>query len=274
FFCPLWSGATLLMAKPEGHKDPDYLKTLMTTQGVTIVHFVPPMLQSFLEVVSPNDCPSLRLVFCSGEALPAEAIRKSYARLPQIELHNLYGPTEAAVDVTAWHCPRQLTGDRVSIGRPVANTQMYVLDSEGHPVPVGVEGELYIGGVQVARGYLNRDELTAERFVANPYDKHHYPVMYRTGDVGCWLPDGTIEYRGRNDDQVKIRGFRIELGEISSALQGCTGVQDGVVVARAFGGSADKQLVGYYTAAQADAVPDVAALKAELSERLPAHMVP
>ncbi|USP13462.1 non-ribosomal peptide synthetase [Vibrio gazogenes] len=274
FFCPLWSGATLLMAKPEGHKDPDYLKTLMTTQGVTIVHFVPPMLQSFLEVVSPNDCPSLRLVFCSGEALPAEAIRKSYARLPQIELHNLYGPTEAAVDVTAWHCPRQLTGDRVSIGRPVANTRMYVLDSEGHPVPVGVEGELYIGGVQVARGYLNRDELTAERFVANPYDKHHYPVMYRTGDVGCWLPDGTIEYRGRNDDQVKIRGFRIELGEISSALQGCTGVQDGVVVARAFGGSADKQLVGYYTAAQADAVPDVAALKAELSERLPAHMVP
>ncbi|ASA55470.1 non-ribosomal peptide synthetase [Vibrio gazogenes] len=281
FFCPLWSGATLLMAKPEGHKDPDYLKNLMTTQGVTIVHFVPPMLQSFLEVVSPDDCPSLRLVFCSGEALPAEAIRKSYARLPQIELHNLYGPTEAAVDVTAWYCPRQLAGDRVSIGRPVANTQMYVLDSEGHPVPVGVEGELYIGGVQVARGYLNRDELTAERFVANPYtaDEHAHPVMYRTGDVGCWLPDGTIEYRGRNDDQVKIRGFRIELGEISSALQGCTGVQDGVVVARAFGTrsekqSADKQLVGYYTAAQADAVPDVATLKAELSERLPAHMVP
>ncbi|ASA55472.1 non-ribosomal peptide synthetase [Vibrio gazogenes] len=279
FFCPLWSGATLLMAKPEGHKDPDYLKNLMTTQGVTIVHFVPPMLQSFLEVVSPNDCPSLRLVFCSGEALPAEAIRKSYTRLPQIELHNLYGPTEAAVDVTAWHCPRQLVGDRVSIGRPVANTQMYVLDSEGHPVPVGVEGELYIGGVQVARGYLNRDELTAERFVANPYDKHHYPVMYRTGDVGCWLPDGTIEYRGRNDDQVKIRGFRIELGEISSALQGCTGVQDGVVVARAFGTrsekqSADKQLVGYYTAVDTNVVPDVAALKAELSERLPAHMVP
>ncbi|WP_261888099.1 non-ribosomal peptide synthetase [Vibrio rhizosphaerae] len=273
FFCPLWSGATLLMAKPEGHKDPDYLKSLITRQGVTILHFVPPMLQSFLEVVSPNDCPTLRLVFCSGEALPAEAIRKSYARLPQIELHNLYGPTEAAVDVTAWHCPRQLEGDRVSIGHPVANTRMYVLDSAGHPVPVGVEGELYIGGVQVARGYLNRDELTAERFVANPYD-NTYPVMYRTGDVGCWLADGTIEYRGRNDDQVKIRGFRIELGEISSALQSCTGVQDAVVIARAFGESGDKQLVGYYTAANQDAVPDVAALKAELSERLPAHMVP
>ncbi|WP_261888098.1 non-ribosomal peptide synthetase [Vibrio rhizosphaerae] len=273
FFCPLWSGATLLMAKPEGHKDPDYLKSLITRQGVTILHFVPPMLQSFLEVVTPGDCPSLRLVFCSGEALPAEAIRKSYARLPQIELHNLYGPTEAAVDVTAWHCPRQLEGDRVSIGHPVANTRMYVLDSAGHPVPVGVEGELYIGGVQVARGYLNRDELTAERFVANPYDSD-YPVMYRTGDVGCWLADGTIEYRGRNDDQVKIRGFRIELGEISSALQSCTGVQDAVVIARVFGESGDKQLVGYYTAANQDAVPDVAALKAELSERLPAHMVP
>ncbi|SIO96604.1 non-ribosomal peptide synthetase [Vibrio spartinae] len=291
FFCPLWSGATLLMAKPEGHKDPDYLISLMTTQGVTIVHFVPPMLQSFLEVVRPDDCPSLRLVFCSGEALPAEAIRKSYARLPQIELHNLYGPTEAAVDVTAWHCPRQLAGDRVSIGRPVANTQMYVLDSDGHPVPVGVEGELYIGGVQVARGYLNRDELTAERFVANPYasDESAHPVMYRTGDVGCWLADGTIEYRGRNDDQVKIRGFRIELGEISSALQSCAGVQDGVVVARSFGGrtenqstenqsaenqSAEKQLVGYYTAVDTHAVPDVATLKAELTARLPAHMVP
>ncbi|MDW6091096.1 amino acid adenylation domain-containing protein [Vibrio rhizosphaerae] len=273
FFCPLWSGATLLMAKPEGHKDPDYLKSLITRQGVTILHFVPPMLQSFLEVVTPGDCPSLRLVFCSGEALPAEAIRKSYARLPQIELHNLYGPTEAAVDVTAWHCPRQLEGDRVSIGHPVANTRMYVLDSAGHPVPVGVEGELYIGGVQVARGYLNRDELTAERFVANPYDSD-YPVMYRTGDVGCWLADGTIEYRGRNDDQVKIRGFRIELGEISSALQSCTGVQDAVVIARAFGESGDKQLVGYYTAVNQEAVPDVAALKAELSERLPAHMVP
>ncbi|WNJ96979.1 amino acid adenylation domain-containing protein [Vibrio ruber] len=273
FFCPLWSGATLLMAKPEGHKDPDYLKSLITRQGVTILHFVPPMLQSFLEVVSPGDCPSLRLVFCSGEALPAEAIRKSYARLPQIELHNLYGPTEAAVDVTAWHCPRQLEGDRVSIGHPVANTQMYVLDSDGRPVPVGVEGELYIGGVQVARGYLNRDELTAERFVANPYNEA-YPVMYRTGDVGCWLADGTIEYRGRNDDQVKIRGFRIELGEISSALQGCTGVQDAVVIARAFGESGDKQLVGYYTAVNQDTVPDVVTLKAELSERLPAHMVP
>ncbi|WNJ96980.1 amino acid adenylation domain-containing protein [Vibrio ruber] len=273
FFCPLWSGATLLMTKPEGHKDPDYLKSLITNQGVTILHFVPPMLQSFLEVVSPNDCPSLRLVFCSGEALPAEAIRKSYARLPQIELHNLYGPTEAAVDVTAWHCPRQLEGDRVSIGHPVANTRMYVLDSDGRPVPVGVEGELYIGGVQVARGYLNRDELTAERFVANPYNEA-YPVMYRTGDVGCWLADGTIEYRGRNDDQVKIRGFRIELGEISSALQSCTGVQDAVVIARAFGESGDKQLVGYYTAVNQDAAPDVATLKAELSERLPAHMVP
>ncbi|WP_143693226.1 non-ribosomal peptide synthetase, partial [Vibrio mangrovi] len=274
FFCPLWSGATLLMAKPEGHKDPDYLKDLITSQGVTILHFVPPMLQSFLEVVHAGDCNSLRLVFCSGEALPAEAIRKSYARLPHIELHNLYGPTEAAVDVTAWHCPRTLAGDRVSIGRPVANTRMYVLDGEGRPVAVGVEGELYIGGVQVARGYLNRDELTAERFVADPYSQETDAVMYRTGDVGCWLSDGTIEYRGRNDDQVKIRGFRIELGEISSALQGCVGVKDGVVVARAFGSGSDKQLVGYYTAEDQAVSPDVESIKAELTERLPAHMVP
>ncbi|MDW6002056.1 non-ribosomal peptide synthetase [Vibrio mangrovi] len=274
FFCPLWSGATLLMAKPEGHKDPDYLKDLITSQGVTILHFVPPMLQSFLEVVHAGDCRSLRLVFCSGEALPAEAIRKSYARLPHIELHNLYGPTEAAVDVTAWHCLRTLAGDRVSIGRPVANTRMYVLDGEGRPVAVGVEGELYIGGVQVARGYLHRDELTAERFVADPYSQETDAVMYRTGDVGCWLSDGTIEYRGRNDDQVKIRGFRIELGEISSALQGCVGVKDGVVVARALGSGPDKQLVGYYTAEDQAACSDVESIKAELSGRLPVHMVP
>ncbi|MEI8632408.1 AMP-binding protein [Vibrio sp. PP-XX7] len=288
FFCPLWSGATLVMAKPEGHKDPVYLRELIEQRGVSIVHFVPPMLQTFLEVVSPQSCPSLRLMFCSGEALLAETVRKTGVRLPHVALHNLYGPTEAAVDVTAWACPGDLEGERVSIGSPVANTRMYVLDSQGEPVPVGVSGELYIGGVQVARGYLNRPELTAERFVLDPFSVEPDARLYRTGDVGCWLADGTIEYQGRNDDQVKIRGFRIELGEISSALQGCSGVQEAVVVALPVSQSnADKRLVAYYTVADGPACvsyrseylgrpsggPDEA-LKAALSAQLPAHMVP
>ncbi|MEI8632517.1 AMP-binding protein [Vibrio sp. PP-XX7] len=169
---------------------------------------------------------------------------------------------------------------------------MYVLDSQGEPVPVGVSGELYIGGVQVAQGYLNRPELTAERFVLDPFSTEPDARLYRTGDVGCWLADGTIEYQGRNDDQVKIRGFRIELGEISSALQGCTGVQEAVVVALPVSQSnPDKRLVAYYTETytetdnteaytEEESLQDdhqavtIEALKAELSAQLPAHMVP
>ncbi|MDW6005256.1 non-ribosomal peptide synthetase [Vibrio mangrovi] len=269
FFCPIWAGATLVMAKPEGHKDPDYLRRLIEMRQVSILHFVPPMLLTFLESLPEGACPSLRLIFCSGEALSAAAVRKTYACLPHVELHNLYGPTEAAVDVTAWHCPRTLTGDRISIGAPVDNTRMYVLDEQGHPVAMGVSGELYIGGVQVARGYLNRPELTAERFLDDPFAPQAGARMYRTGDVGRWLADGTIEYQGRNDDQVKIRGFRIELGEIASALQSCQGIQEAVVIAR---GTQEKHLVAYYVSGDNEIVLET--LKAELGERLPEHMVP
>ena len=269
FFAPLWVGATLVMAKPEGHKDPSYLRELIERRHVSILHFVPPMLQMFLEGTEQSRCPSLRLMFCSGEALPAETIRRTYQTLPHVELHNLYGPTEAAVDVTQWHCPRDLVGDRVSIGSSVANTRMYVLDSQGQPAPLGVAGEIFIGGVQVARGYLNRDDLTAERFVRDPFVTDPNATMYKTGDVGRWLADGTIEYQGRNDDQVKIRGFRVELGEISSALKGCSDVLEAVVIAR--GTSANKQLVGYFTAEQ---LLSIEAIKAQMGERLPEYMVP
>jgi amino acid adenylation domain-containing protein len=271
FFCTLWSGARLVMAKPEGHKDPVYLRELITACGVTILHFVPPMLQSFLEVVRSGDCPSVRHIFCSGEALSAETVRKSHARLSHVALHNLYGPTEAAVDVTAWTSPGELCGEQVAIGYPVANTQIYILDGAGHPVPLGVSGEIYIGGVQVARGYLNRPDLTDERFVSDPYSDESGAKMYRTGDMGSWLPDGTIGYQGRNDDQVKVRGFRIELGEISSALQSCPGVKEAVVVARDAGGG-DKRLVGYYT--QGSSAVALSTLKTELESRLPGYMVP
>lgn len=272
FFCSLWAGSTLVMAKPEGHKDPLYLKALIEQQQVSILHFVPPMLQTFLEVISTDDCQSLRLVFCSGEALPAAVVRKAAQRMPLAELHNLYGPTEAAVDVTAWACPKDLEGDRMSIGAPVANTRMYVLDTQGQPVPVGVSGELYIGGVQVARGYFNREALTAEKFLADPFSHEPNARMYRTGDVGRWLADGTIEYQGRNDDQVKIRGFRVELGEIGSALQDCEGVHEAVVIAS--GQGADKRLVGYYTQSNPAQPVALEAIKASLTVRLPDYMVP
>src|SRR6266498_1832146 len=205
-------------------------------EGVTTIHFVPSMLQLFLEHPDAANCTSLARVVCSGEALPAAAVRRFYERLPQARLFNLYGPTEAAVDVTAWACEPGFVKSIVPIGRPIANTKMYVLDVHGQPVPVGVAGELYIGGVQVGRGYLNREELTAERFVGDPFTGGR---MYKTGDLGRWLGDGTIEYLGRNDFQVKLRGFRIELGEIEAVLLEV--VQEAVVVAR------EERLVAYYT---------------------------
>ncbi|MCA7011681.1 amino acid adenylation domain-containing protein, partial [Dickeya dadantii] len=265
FFAPLWVGATLVLARPEGHKDPYYLCTLIEQTGVTVTHFVPPMLQNFVAVLVPEQCASLRLIFCSGEALPATTVQRAYERLPHITLHNLYGPTEAAVDVTGWACPA--APETMRIGYPKANNRMYILDADGQPVPVGTVGELYIGGVQVARGYLNRADLTAERFLDDPFSTDANARLYRTGDLSRWLADGTIEYLGRNDFQVKIRGFRVELGEIASALLACTGVADAVVTV-----SADQQLVAYYTVSDKELT--VEALKQRLAQRLPAQMMP
>ncbi|MBH3115773.1 amino acid adenylation domain-containing protein, partial [Serratia marcescens] len=242
FFWPLMVGARLVMAKPEGHKDPDYLSRAIEQYGVTTLHFVPSMLQSFLaDGQAATRCGQVVRVMCSGEALPAALVAEFYRRLPQAELHNLYGPTEAAVDVTAWHCSREADRVSVPIGRPIANTRIYLLDEHGQPVPLGAVGELYIGGVQVARGYLNRPELTAERFLADPFAPGGR--MYRTGDVARYLANGDIEYLGRNDQQVKIRGFRIECGEIEAVLATHPAVREAVVDARAVGD--DKRLVAW-----------------------------
>ncbi|WP_131396999.1 non-ribosomal peptide synthetase, partial [Dickeya fangzhongdai] len=268
FFCPLWIGATLLLAKPEGHKDPYYLSTLIEQARVTIAHFVPPMLSNFLIVLKPSQCPSLRAIFCSGEALPAATIRQTGMYLPHTELHNLYGPTEAAVDVTGWACSYDTDNVLVSIGQPKANVRMYILDPQRRPVPVGVVGELHIGGVQVARGYLNRPELSAERFIPDPFSSTPGARLYKTGDLGRWHADGTIEYLGRNDDQVKIRGFRIELGEIESCARGCAGVTDVIVMARP-----DKndqpRLIAWFTGHAG-----VAKLHTHLADHLPVHLLP
>ena len=231
FFWPLMFGARLVVARPEGHKDSDYLVRSIIEQQITTMHFVPSMLQIFLMAKDVEKCTSLRQVICSGEALPLELQNRFFERL-NAKLHNLYGPTEAAVDVTYWECKKESSLKIVPIGRPVANTQMYILDRNMQPVPVGVSGELHIGGVQVARGYLHRPDLTAEKFIPDPFSGNPKARLYKTGDLARYLPDGNIEYLGRIDFQVKIRGNRIELGEIEALLGQHPAVREVVVMAR------------------------------------------
>ncbi|NGO42305.1 amino acid adenylation domain-containing protein [Streptomyces sp. YC419] len=263
FFWPLITGATLVLARPEGHKDPAYLAELIQEQQITTVHFVPSMLQLFLEEPSAARCTGLRRVMCSGEALPVPLANRFHQVL-SAELHNLYGPTEASVDVTAIEVRPE--AESVPIGRPVWNTGVYVLDAGLRPVPPGVPGELYLAGVQLARGYLDRPGLTAERFVADPYGEPG-ARMYRTGDLARWTADGTVEYLGRTDDQVKIRGFRIELGEVEAVLARHEAVAHAVVVPH------DQRLVAYVVPAP-DRTPESAALRAHTAAALPEHMVP
>jgi amino acid adenylation domain-containing protein len=269
-FWPLMIGARLVVARPGGHRDNVYLARLIATQGITVLHFVPSMLQLFLEEPEAGECRSLRDVVCSGEALPAELARRFAARLGaprgQTRLHNLYGPTEAAVDVTSWVCESADDDRGIPIGRPIANTRIHLLDHNLLPVPVGIPGELFIAGVNLARGYVERPDLTAERFLPDPQGGEPGGRVYRTGDLARWRADGAIEYLGRLDHQVKIRGFRIELGEIEAVLAALPGVREAVVVVRSDG---DRRLVAYVTGeAPADA------LRQALRERLPDYMVP
>ncbi|WP_345304178.1 amino acid adenylation domain-containing protein, partial [Lysobacter hankyongensis] len=274
FFWTLAQGSTLVMAPPDAHKDPAAMASLIVRHGVTTLHFVPSMLAGFVEYDGAGRCTSLQRIICSGEALPAATLRKTQRILPSAMVYNLYGPTEAAIDVTAWTCPPGFDGEIVPIGKPIWNTQMYLLDAQGRPVPFGVVGELYIGGVGVARGYLNRDALNAERFLPDPFSADPEARLYRTGDVARFLPDGNIDFLGRNDHQVKLRGFRIELGEIETALSAMPEVAQCVVVARE-DTPGDKRLVAYVaTRAPVDTHAFIAAAKAELSIRLPEYMVP
>ncbi|MGK4582313.1 amino acid adenylation domain-containing protein [Kitasatospora sp. HPMI-4] len=270
FFWPLIEGAALVVARPEGHKDPAYLAELIRTERITTVHFVPSMLQAFLLEATEADAAGLRRVICSGEALPRELQAQFQARF-DVGLHNLYGPTEAAVDVSYWPCDPQAGPGPVPIGRPIWNIRLYVLDAALQPVAPGVPGELYIAGAGLARGYLGRPELTAERFVANPFGAPG-SRMYRTGDLARWRSDGAVEYLGRTDHQVKIRGFRIELGEIDDALARHPEVAQCAVVVRE-DRPGDKRLVAYLVAAGQEA-PDPAELRAHLGRSLPEHMVP
>ncbi|MFF6883865.1 amino acid adenylation domain-containing protein [Streptomyces sp. NPDC012421] len=272
-FWPLAQGVPLVVARPDGHKDPEYLAELIREQRVSVLHFVPSMLQAFLDSADVAECPGLRLVVCSGEALPTELVDRFHASAGGrgVALENLYGPTEAAVDVTAATAHPGATTASASIGSPVWNTRVHVLDGRLRPVPIGVPGELYLAGIQLARGYLTRPDLTAERFVADP----HGPAgtrMYRTGDLVVRHPDGRLQYLGRTDDQVKLRGLRIELGEIDAVLTGAPDVAHAVTLVREDRPGVQR-LVAYVVGAGDGPVP-VDAVRAHAASCLPEYMVP
>ncbi|WP_437681732.1 amino acid adenylation domain-containing protein [Sorangium sp. So ce131] len=275
-FAPLLCGAQLVVAAPEGHRDPGYLADVIEAHAITTVHFVPSMLQAFLEPLDARQCRSLRRVICSGEALSRELEERFFRKLGDgegaPELQNLYGPTEAAVDVTSWRCRRGDSHGSVPIGKPVANTRIYLLDGGLQPVPVGMPGELYIGGVQVARGYLKRPALTAERFIPDPFSGTPGARLYRTGDLARFLPDGTVLFLGRIDHQVKLRGFRIELGEIEAALLASAEVREATVLLRE-DRPGDPRLVAYVVPRSGVEV-DAEALRRSLERSLPSYMVP
>ncbi|MDZ7967875.1 MAG: amino acid adenylation domain-containing protein [Nostoc sp. DedSLP03] len=268
FFWPLITGARLVVAQPEGHRDPNYLINIITQQQITTIHFVPSMLQLFLEAENLEISNCLQRVIVSGEALPVQLQQRFFNRL-NAQLHNLYGPTEAAVDVTFWQCQDSITNQNtVPIGRPIANIQIYLLDCDLNPVPIGVSGELYIGGVGVGRGYFNRPDLTAEKFIPNPFSDNSATRLYKTGDLARYLANGEIEYIGRTDYQIKIRGFRIELGEIEALINEYPAVRETVVVA------ADAQSLVAYVVLQAEQTLVISQLRHFLESKLPNYMVP
>jgi len=272
FFLPLIVGATVVLAKPDGHRDRDYLADLIHREGITTIHFVPSMLDIFLGKPDLSNIVSLRRIICSGEALSPALKDRCLATFESAELHNLYGPTEAAVDVTAWACANDESPASVPIGYPIDNIQIYNLDENLAFCAEGEVGELYIAGVGLARGYVNHPDLTAERFIPNPYGGPG-SRMYRTGDLCKLRPDGAFEYMGRIDHQVKIRGLRIELGEIEQVLIH-NDLIDQAVVTVADPASSAPRIIAHVTIAQGPNRPTENDLRRYVGRRLPAYMVP
>ena len=271
-FWPLSIGACLVLARPGGEKDTTYLVEAIQREHITIVALAPSTLAVFLDEEGAPRCTSLRQVMCGGEALSHELQERFFARMSFAGLRNLYGPTEASVAVITWACRRDDPRRVVPIGMPAPNTQVYVLDGHLQPVPVGVAGELHIGGVQLAWGYLGRPQMTAERFIPNPFGAEPGARLYKTGDMVRYLPDGSIEFLGRQDHQVKLRGFRIELGEIESVLRQHPAVRDAIVLARE-DVPGDTRLAAYVVF-KVGQLPSVGELRGYLQERLPDYMVP
>jgi amino acid adenylation domain-containing protein/non-ribosomal peptide synthase protein (TIGR01720 family) len=270
-FWPLGTGALLVLARAGGQNDPGYLADLIGRAGVSVAHFVPTMLEAFVSAGGLAACAGVRLIVASGEGLPGALAARCAAAWPG-RLENLYGPTEAAVDVTWQPCtPDTWSAPLVPIGRPVANTQVYVRDPAGEPVPVGAVGEVFLGGVQVGRGYWDRPALTAERFVPDPFGPSPGARLYRTGDLARYRPDGVVEYLGRADHQVKLHGNRIELGEIEAVLRRQPGIRDAAVALREDRPGVPR-LVAYLVSA--GAAPAVDTLRQALRAHLPDYMVP
>jgi amino acid adenylation domain-containing protein/non-ribosomal peptide synthase protein (TIGR01720 family) len=242
-FLPVMYGLKLVFAKPQGHKDNDYLIELIQKEQVTFLHFVPSMLSSMLHTQKLASCCSIKNIVCSGEALPYATVEEFYKQTEEMTLHNLYGPTEASIDVTSYVCPKSDASRIVPIGKAIANTKLYILDENLYPVPTFSPGELHIGGECLARGYLNRPDLTQEKFINHP----KFNRLYKTGDLTRFLADGNIEYLGRLDDQVKLRGFRIELGEIETQIRQYKGIKEAVVLLKTDNRTNSKRLTAYIT---------------------------
>lgn len=284
FFWPLTVGASIVMARPGGHKDPHYLREVIRKEGVTTLHFVPSMLGSLLDAIAWSDLTCVRRVFASGEALSRPLVERYWATGTTAELHNLYGPTEAAIDVSYWDCRHVAEDGGVPIGRPISNVQLHVLDADRQQVPVGCFGELHIGGVAVAQGYVGNPDLTGEKFIADPFSSIAGARLYKTGDLARWLPGGYLEFAGRMDHQVKLSGLRIELGEIEARLLAQASVRDCVVVAASEGAN-HQRLIAYLVSdrvteemeaadRQERQSTEIGILKSGLKQYVPEFMVP
>ena len=272
FFWPLIAGARLVVARPGAHRDPGQLAAAIARHGITVLHFVPSMLEAFLPTADPVACAGLKRVFVSGEALSADLERRFFACGFSASLHNLYGPTEAAIDVTAWDSLPPGGRRSPPIGYPMPNCRLHILDTHGQPVPVGVPGELYLGGSQIGLGYLNQPGLTAERFLPDPFGGDHGARLYRSGDRARWLPDGSVEFLGRLDFQIKLRGQRIELGEIDAVLTAHPRVRSAATAVHGDDPAAARLVAYVVPEAGADEVK--ADLRRHLEAQLPGYMVP
>jgi amino acid adenylation domain-containing protein len=270
FYLPLISGARLVMARPHGERDNGYLIGLIAQEGITIIQFVPSLLRLFLEERRLEICHTLKCVFSGGEALSFAIQERFFTRLPGASLHNLYGPTETTVYST--HCKLMPDQKTVPIGKPIKNTRIHLLDQNLQPSPLGMVGEIHIGGAGLARGYLNRPDLTGEKFIRSPLNNGTEERLYKTGDLARYLPDGNLEFLGRVDQQVKIRGIRIELEEIETVLNRSPDVKDSVLVVRE-GAPGEKQLVAYVVPL-AGSMLTTSELRDYLKERLPDYMLP
>ncbi|MFS4481483.1 non-ribosomal peptide synthetase [Hyunsoonleella sp. 2307UL5-6] len=263
-FWPLQQGAQLVIEVPNGHKNPEQLISTIKKHQITYIHFVPSMLNVFLQTEGVETCTSINQIFSSGEALSTATVKNVYNKL-DVELYNFYGPTEASVEVTSWHCEKADLDNEIPIGKPVANTQLYILDKYLNQLPIGLVGELHIAGKQVAKGYLNRETLTNERFIKDMFSDDKNAKMYKTGDLARYRADGAIEYLGRTDNQIKLRGLRIELGEIEKCIVNIEGITQAVVAV-----NEHTNLLAYYTG---EVVDDFLFIS-ELEQKLPEYMIP